>query len=265
MNERDRMLAEQALRKGLRTRAFGSKIFVFDTIDSTNNCAKAVAGCGAAEGTVVIAEQQTEGKGRHGRLWQANPNENLMFSLVLRPKLTPEGLNLLPLYVAVGVAEAIERQTGLKVECKWPNDLLINKKKVAGILIEGSIKKGLVEHVVVGIGINVNQQMFGNDLAHKATSLRLESGKELDRTSIFKEVLLSLEKTYQSSAGTAFQSIVPHWLLHTTMINKNISVSLQGNIISGIVKGLSPEGGLILQSNGDEKTVFAGDVTVLGM
>ncbi len=259
------MLAEQVLRKGLRTRVFGTKIFAFDSIDSTNNCAKAVAGCGAIEGTVVIAENQTDGKGRHGRLWQANPNENLMFSLVLRPKLSPEALNLLPLCVAVGVAEAIERQTGLKVECKWPNDLLINKKKVAGILIEGSVKKGIVEHVVVGIGINVNQQAFGNELINKATSLRLESGKELDRPGLFKEVLHSLEKTYHTSAGTAFQSIVPQWLSHTTMINKNISVSLQGNVISGVVKGLSAEGGLILQSNGDEKTVFAGDVTVLGV
>jgi BirA family biotin operon repressor/biotin-[acetyl-CoA-carboxylase] ligase len=132
------MLSEQTLRKGLGTRAFGNKIFAFDTIDSTNSCAKAVAGCGAEEGTVVIADHQTNGRGRHGRVWQSTPNENLMFSIVLRPNLPAEGLNLLPLYVAVAISDAIQSLAGLRPECKWPNDLLMNGKKVAGILIEGS-------------------------------------------------------------------------------------------------------------------------------
>src|SRR4030065_267755 len=103
------MYSEKTLRKGLKTRVFGNKIYTFDTIDSTNNCAKAVAGVGAVEGTVVIAEQQTAGRGRLGRIWQANPNENLTFSIILRPKVNPDSLNLLPLYVAVALAQAIER------------------------------------------------------------------------------------------------------------------------------------------------------------
>jgi len=258
------MYSEQALRKGLKTRLFGNKIYTFDSIDSTNNCAKAVAGCGANEGTVVIAEQQTAGRGRLGRPWEANPNENLMFSIVLRPKVAPDSLNLLPLYVAVAIADAIERIAHLKVECKWPNDLLISKKKVAGILIEGSVKQNLMEYVVIGVGLNVNQQRFSEDLALKATSLKLECSRDFDRVTLFREILTSLEGKYKTVSSTGFQSILPQWLSRTSMINQPISVSQQGNVFSGIVKGLSVEGGLILQSNGTEKTLFAGDVTIVG-
>lgn len=259
------MYSEKDLRKGLKTRVFGNKIYTFETIDSTNKCAKAVAGVGAGEGTVVIAEHQTAGRGRLGRLWEANPNENLTFSIVLRPKVGPDSLNLLPLYVAVAIAQAIEKTTGLKVECKWPNDLLIARKKVAGILIEGSVKQNQVEFVVIGIGINVNQQNFGGELAPKATSLRLACGKEIDRVKLFRESLLALESTYPTVCLTGFQSVLPQWLSRSTMINKPISVSQQGNLISGVVKGLSRDGGLILQSEGAEKTLFAGDVTIVGM
>jgi BirA family biotin operon repressor/biotin-[acetyl-CoA-carboxylase] ligase len=257
------MLSEQFLRKGLKTRVFGNKIYSFDSIDSTNNCAKAVAGCGASEGTVVIAEQQTAGKGRLGRLWEANPNENLMFSVVLRPKTAADALNLLPLYVAVAVSRAIERVTGLKVECKWPNDILYNGKKLAGILIEGSVKQNMVDYVVIGVGINVNQEKFDGELSSKASSLRLESEKEVDRVSLFREILKGLEDDYKGFQNSGFQSVVPQWISRSTMINRPISVSQQGNIISGVVKGLSADGGLVLQTNGTEQTVFAGDVTVL--
>lgn len=257
------MFTEQFLRKGLKTRLFGTKIYTFNSVDSTNNCAKAVAECDAPEGTLVVTEQQTAGRGRLGRPWIAEPNRNLMFSLLLRPDVTPEKLNLLPLYVAVAVSEAIEKVTGLNVECKWPNDILYNGRKIAGILIEGSVKKNAVDYVVVGVGINVNQEKFTGDLAAKATSLKLECQKEFDRAMILQEVLGSLEDKYRTVSSSGFESVVPQWLSHTTMVNRQISVSQQGNIISGVVKGLSPNGGLILETNGTQQTVLAGDVSVL--
>jgi len=259
------MYSEQALRKDLKTRLFGSKIYTFDTIDSTNNCARALAGCWANEGTVIIAEQQTAGKGRLGRAWQANPNENLTFSIILRPSLPPDALNTFPLSVAVAVAEAVETATKLHVECKWPNDLLIKGKKFAGILLEGSVKQNTIEYVVIGIGVNVNQQSFAGELQSTATSLRLETGTDLDRTLVFHEILRSLERNYRVLCTRGFDTVLPRWLSHSTMINKQISVSEHGNVISGIVRGVSPEGGLILQSNGSTKTLFAGDVTIVGM
>lgn len=258
------MLTERQLRKGLKTKSFGSKIFTFQTIDSTNNCARAVANIGAAEGVVVFAEEQTAGKGRLGRSWKANPGENLTFSLLLRPKVPADAINLLPLYVAVAVAQAIERATGLKVECKWPNDLLVNGKKVAGILIEASLQQNLVEYVVIGLGINVNQMQFPPDLLQRATSLKLESSKEIDRVHLFKEILGSLESNYRASLTNGLQSVIPSWLNRAPMINKPITVSQQGTIIAGVVKGLSNDGGIIVQANGTERTLYAGDVTIVG-
>lgn len=259
------MFTSQTLRKGLKTQRFGNKIYTFDTIDSTNNCARALAACWAEEGTVIIAEEQTAGKGRLGRTWHARPNENLTFSIILRPSADPEKVNILPLFVAVAVAQAIERTTSLKVECKWPNDLLVNGKKTAGILLEGSVKENALEYVVVGIGVNVNQVLFPHDLEGKATSLRLEHGKEVDRIALFREILSSLENHYKTLSSNGFNAVLPLWLARSSMINREISVSERGSVFSGVVRGLSPEGGLILDSPQGAKTLFAGDVTILGI
>jgi len=259
------MFSETTLRKGLRTRAFGNKIYTFESIDSTNNCAKAVAACGAHEGTIVVAEEQTAGRGRLGRIWKSNANENLMFSIVLRPNIDHDAINLLPLYVAVALSEGIEHLTGMKAECKWPNDLLINKKKVCGILIEASLRQNTVEHVVIGIGINVNQTRFDEPLKAKATSLKLEVGSNIDRNELFREILACLEKEYLQISSHGIHTVLPHWLSRTSMINKMISVSQQGSVFTGVVKGLSNDGGLVVQTSGVERTLFSGDVTILGM
>jgi len=264
VNSTSSLLDTVALKKKLNGRKFGSKIFTFEKIDSTNNCARALAGCWAEEGTLVLAEMQTAGKGRMGRSWQANPYENLTFSLILRPTLPPEALNLLPLYAAVAVAEAIEHETGLSVECKWPNDLLIGGRKSAGILLEGSLKEEGLDYVVLGIGVNVNQTTFPEDISASATSLRVQAGKEIDRVRLLREILKTLEIHYAAINKKGFHDLIPLWLSRTRMLNREISVTQDGTVLSGIVKGLSPEGALILDAGGTEKTLFAGDVTILG-
>jgi BirA family biotin operon repressor/biotin-[acetyl-CoA-carboxylase] ligase len=258
------LLDTAALKKKLNGRKFGSKIYSFETIDSTNNCARALAGCWAEEGTLVLAERQTAGRGRLGRTWLANPYENLTFSIILRPTLPPEALNLLPLYAAVAVAEAIEHESGLSVECKWPNDLLIGGKKTAGILLEGSLKEEGLDYVVLGIGVNVNQTTFPEDISPRATSLKVQGGRDIDRIRLLREILRTLEIHYAAIMKKGFHNLLPLWLSRTTMINKEISVTQDGAVISGIVRGLSPEGALILDAGGTEKTLFAGDVTILG-
>jgi len=257
------MLDEKALRTGLKTRIFGQKIYAFATIDSTNNCAKAVAGCGADEGTVVIAEEQTAGRGRLGRTWIARPNENLTFSLLLKPQVTPEHLPLFPFFAAVSVASAVEHLTGLKVECKWPNDLLLSGRKFAGILLEGSVKQNAIDHVIVGIGINVNQEVFPPELSSRATSLLLETGSHVDRELLFRETLFQLEAQYTQISTKGMNSIIPGWIERSRMINQPVSVLLQGETITGVMKGLSPEGGLVLAVEGTERTLHAGDTTIL--
>jgi len=264
VNSSSTLLDAASLRKKINGRKFGSKIFAFETIDSTNNCARALAGCWAEEGTLVFAERQTAGKGRLGRTWQANPYENLTFSLILRPTLPPEALNLLPLYAAVAVAEAIEHETGLSVECKWPNDLLIGGKKSAGILLEGSLKEDGLEFVVLGIGVNVNQTTFPEDISPRATSLKAQAGREIDRIRLLREILRTLEMHYSAIMKKGFHNVLPLWLARSTMINREISVTQDGTVITGIVKRLSPEGALVLEAGGAEKTLFAGDVSILG-
>lgn len=264
MNSTPSLLDAAALKKNLNGRKFGSKVFAFETIDSTNNCARALAGCWAEEGTLVFAEKQTAGKGRLGRSWVANPYENLTFSVILRPTLPPEALNLLPLYAAVAVAEAIEHETGLSVECKWPNDLLIGGKKSAGILLEGSLKEDGLDYVVLGIGVNVNQSSFPDDISPRATSLKIQAGKDVDRVRLLREILRTLETHYSSIMKKGFSNLIPLWLSRTTMLNREISVTQDGTVISGTVKGLSPEGALILDAGGTERTLFAGDVAILG-
>ena len=257
------MLSEKSLRSGLKTKVFGRKIFSFESIDSTNDCAKALGGCGAPEGVVVIAEEQTAGKGRLGRAWITRPHENLTFSILLKPDLGVENLSLFPFFAAVSVAAAVERLTGLKVECKWPNDLLLSGKKFAGILLEGSIKQNAIEYVIIGIGINVNQQVFPSELSSLATSLTLETKSHINREKLFRETLVQLEWHYKEIAAKGMNSVMPGWLERSTMLNQPVSVLLQGETITGVMRGLSAEGGLVLAVDGAERTVHAGDTTIL--
>jgi BirA family biotin operon repressor/biotin-[acetyl-CoA-carboxylase] ligase len=257
------MISEETLRHGIKARQFGRKVYTFESIDSTNNCAKALAGCFAQEGTVVFAEHQSAGRGRLGRAWESNASENLIFSVILRPSLTADAVNLLPLFAGVAVAAAVEKATGLKVQCKWPNDLLIDGKKFAGILLEGSMKQNAVEYVVIGVGINVNQIVFPPSLGGKATSLRLSLGREIERPVLFREIMNSMEQFHTKLAPGNFSAVVPLWTARTQMLNRQISVDQQGSVLSGVVRGISPEGGLILGLAGLEKTLFAGDVTII--
>lgn len=257
------MLSPEGLKEGLKTRRFARKIFSFDDIDSTNNCAKALAGCWAEEGTVVVAEYQSAGRGRLGRAWESNRNENLTLSIILRPSLQTAAVNLLPLYVAVAVASAVEAVTGLRVECKWPNDLLIGGRKFAGILLEGSVNQNELDYVIIGIGINVNQTAFPPAITNAATSLAREAGHPVDRAVLFREVMGALEGHYDSLIANGFSGILPLWTARATMINKPITVSQNGTTFSGIVKGVSRDGGLVLQTGNSEQTLFAGDVTIL--
>jgi len=251
------------IRHGLRTRLFGGKIYCFRSIDSTSSCARAIASCGAAEGTVVYAEEQTEGRGRHGRTWLASPGKNLMFSVILRPAVSPQTMTLFPLYAAVAVAEGIGESTGLAVGCKWPNDLLIAGKKTAGILLEGALNPESIEYVIVGIGINVNQRTFPPDLAQKATSLSLASRREHDRRDVLQAVLRTLETRYKELTVSGPGSLLSSWLEKSPMLNRPVSVLHEGQTVTGIMKGLSPQGGMILSVDGSDRVLHAGDATIL--
>jgi BirA family biotin operon repressor/biotin-[acetyl-CoA-carboxylase] ligase len=257
------MISSVKLRKGLQTDRFGRKIYTFESIDSTNNCARALAECDAHEGTVVVAEHQSAGKGRLGRTWTSRPGENLMFSVVLRPDVEAGSVNLLSLVAAVAVAEAVEKVTGVKAECKWPNDLLSGGRKFAGILLESSLSGSELDYVVAGIGLNVNQMEFPPDIRDRATSLALLTGTTHDRTRLFHEILARLEGLYDTCHREGMSAVLPLWMQRATMFRRTITVAHNSRIVRGTMSGLSPEGGLILQTDGEEHVLFAGDVTIL--
>lgn len=257
------MFKKKDLLSGLRTSIVGKKFFLFDTIDSTNTCAKALAEAGTEEGFVVVTEYQTSGKGRLGRSWKADPEKNLLFSVLLRPKVRKESSGLLTFYAAMAVARAVESLTGSKVECKWPNDLLINGKKICGILIENALENEHIEYSVVGIGLNVNQKSFAKEIGHKATSIANELNVELDRTKLLKTILVEIDKLYVQVKEEKYHLILKEWNDRCSMYGKMVSVQ-QGKITwSGIAKELSPDGGLVIETQNGLHTVHAGDVTLI--
>jgi BirA family biotin operon repressor/biotin-[acetyl-CoA-carboxylase] ligase len=256
------MINVRQLSKGLKTRSFGRKVYAFDSIDSTNTCARTMANAWAPEGTLVIAEFQTAGRGRLGRPWNSNADQNLTFSVVLRPGKETESMNLLPLLAGIAVANAIREVTGQEPECKWPNDILINGKKVCGILLEGALSDNGVDFVVAGIGMNVNQTEFPADLSASATSLRLICGREFNREEVLRTVLRHFEQLYQAEREEHFSSIPRLWVARSRMIGKTLEIHSNETTLAGTALRIAPDGGLVIATGSGEQTVYAGDVTV---
>lgn len=255
------MLSKDNIQKGLKAKRIGKKMFVFESIDSTNTCARTLAETGTEEGTVVVTDFQTQGKGRMGRRWQAAPGTSLLFSTVLRPPLTHEVAGLLTFFSAVSVARAIEHETNLAVECKWPNDLLVQGRKVCGILLENSFEKESLAYSVAGVGLNVLQRDFDPSLEKKATSIAREAVGKVDRTKLLRRILTEMDVSYNDVCVRQFASILDEWKSRCTMFGKPVTVMQHDTEVKGSAVGLSPEGGLILKTPQGMHTVFAGDVT----
>jgi BirA family biotin operon repressor/biotin-[acetyl-CoA-carboxylase] ligase len=256
------MFTKEELQRGLRTRVIGKKVFVFESIDSTNTCAKTLAEADSEAGAVVIADHQTRGVGRHGRAWQSEPGANLLFSCILRPSVPQERAGLLTFYAAVAVARAAESVTGRQLECKWPNDLLLNGKKCCGILLENSFANGRLSYSVVGIGLNVNQPSFPDEMTHRATSLAREAGSEFDRKQLLQRILEELDALYPDASEGRFDRILAEWNDRCTMFGKEIEVENHESKLRGKAVRLNTDGGLVIETAEGRRVVYAGDVTL---
>jgi BirA family biotin operon repressor/biotin-[acetyl-CoA-carboxylase] ligase len=256
-------MTELEIKKYLTTKIFGNKIHCFDSIDSTNTYAKTLASQGSGEGTIVIAEEQTAGRGRFDREWLSTPGENLTFSVLLRPKISPLNIGVLSLYAGVSVTQALKGFLNITPSCKWPNDVLLDGKKCCGILCEGMFSNNNLSAVIVGVGLNVNQRRFPSALAPTATSLALARGQIFDRVDILARVLEKLERLYSYIQEGNLDMIIQQWREHTTMMGKEIAVEQAGERLNGIAKAIDTDGGLIIAMNGTDKKVFTGDVTIL--
>ena len=242
---------------------FGKKVIHLDTTDSTNSYAASILVAGIDEGTVVIAEEQTAGRGRSGRVWSSEKGKNLTFSIILKPKVPPASIGVISLYAALGVAEAVRDLTGMSAHCKWPNDVLIAGRKLCGILSDTSIEGGSLTSVVVGIGLNVNQTEFPSEIQPAPTSLRLAAGRTFDRIKVLSSVLDRLEQRYSDLQSQRFDAIIRAWESMATMMGSEIRIAMHNGVLAGVASGIAEDGGLIVRTNGTDRKVLAGDVTII--
>ena len=255
------------IREGLDTSLIGQKpIFHFQETDNTNNQAKTLAYDGAPEGALVIAEGQSQGRGRRGRVWFSPPGQGIYATVILRPHLPLSEAPKLTLMAAVAAADAVQNRTGLTVRIKWPNDILVNGRKLAGILTEIGTEMDSLDFAVIGLGLNVNipRESFPPGLRMPATSVLIEQGKPFPRIFLLRAWLEELEKTYTLFCQGHFNTILSRWKILADIVGNRIAVDLPGRRYTGEVQEVDEHGVLILKEpDGTLQRIFSGDVTLL--
>jgi len=258
------VMLPQLIRPRLRTHEFGRSLYHFYRVDSTNAFALRLLAHDpkVANGTVVIAESQTAGRGRMGRTWHSPPESGLYVSLILRPKIASSLAPLFTLGAAVAMHHAVERETGLDVDIKWPNDLLVDGKKVCGILAEIQAELDRVNALVMGVGLNVNQESFPPDIESRATSLRLASGRLQSRVEIFAGFLLEYESLSDRFSQTGPPAIIDEWTANSSFAQgRRLKIDDGVRVIEGVTRGLNPLGALRIETmRGGIEEVYSGDV-----
>ncbi len=258
------VLLPQLIRPRLHTSSIGRTIYHFYTVDSTNAFASRLIAHGSKipEGTVIIAEAQTEGRGRLGRHWYSEREAGLYFSLVLFPKAPPSLAPLFMLGAAVAMHNAVENYSGLNVDIKWPNDLLIDGRKFCGILSEIQAEVDLVKTLVIGVGVNVNHERLPPDIANRATSLRVASGRIQSRIEILVEFFEEFEKIYLDFERKGPHGIIEQWTRCSSFANgRKVEIHDGVRKVAGTTRGLNALGALrVEQSDGRIEDVYSGDV-----
>ena len=258
------LLLPEILRPMVRGTILADHLHHFYKIGSTNTAAMSAAAEGAPEGSVFLAEEQTAGRGRGAHSWESARSAGIYCSVILRPALAPSDVLVLALAAGLTVGAAIEEvNQGVRADLKWPNDVLIGNKKVCGILTEMNAEATRVRHVVVGIGINVNQTDFPKELQTEATSLRLATGSEWSRVELAAALLKSLDREYRLllERKDARQSILRRFAEKSSWIRgKRVRIQENGTTIEGITEGLDDRGFLLVRSPEGLQTILSGSV-----
>ncbi|NLK22169.1 MAG: biotin--[acetyl-CoA-carboxylase] ligase [Epulopiscium sp.] len=261
------LLTEEEIIYDLKTRYIGKKVYHYDKIDSTNKEAKKLASKGEKEGIVVVAEEQLLGKGRLGRTWSSPTGVGIWMSIILRPEISPIDASKVTLIAGLAVCRGIESVTGLKSQIKWPNDIIINNKKVCGILTEMSAEIEKINYIILGIGMNVNTYSFPEDIMNKATSLKIEGKKNYDRKDILQQILVEFEKNYDDFIkNNNMDKVLREYKRNCLTLGKDVKIIERAGEFTGKALDVSKEGELIVQKeNGEMVTVLSGEVSVRGM
>lgn len=254
-------ITENEIRLGLTTKRLGQKIHYEETVHSTQKIALQYSMDGAPEGTIVIAEEQTSGRGRLNREWYSAKYTGVWMSIILRPNLLPQKAPQLTLITAVAVVQAIEEITPLLPQIKWPNDILINGKKITGILTELQAESDQINSVIIGIGMNVNQESFPRELESIATSLLIEGGQKVNRAKLIQALLTKLEGLYDLYLQEGFYPIKLLWESYAVNIGKRISARMLKETIDGKALGITDDGVLLLEDDkGNIHHVYSADI-----
>lgn len=262
-------LSSPEIEASLQTQILGRSLRLYDTVESTNQTALGLAASGAASGTIVLAEAQVAGRGRMRRAWHSPPRANLYCSILLRPSLPPTLVSTwlcwLPLVTGVGILKAIKQVTGIDALLKWPNDILIKTRKVAGILCEssGSGTSGISVVVGIGINVNMNRNEFPDELAGMATSLACEAGRRFSRNTLVATLLNDLESRIGMITSDTSQPVLQEYASLCATIGREVQVTLAtGEILKGLARSLTADGALsVIQAGTSQpRLVYAGDV-----
>lgn len=239
----------------------GSAILRLDSLPSTNDLARELAGQGAPEGVAVLAREQTRGRGRQGRVWVSPRGEGLYLSIILRPAVEPARATFITLAAAIAVAETLSTDYATAVDIKWPNDIHARGKKICGILVESSIEKNQLDYAILGIGVNLGQRRFPAELQPIATSLVLEGGPLVTPDEFAAALLNRMEGWYRTALRQP-QEIISRWrALSSYAEGRAVWVDLGGQVIEGITRGLTPSGALVLElAGGERREIVAGEI-----
>jgi len=249
------------------TKWLGKEFYHKESTDSTSLDIKRLADQGSIDGTVVSADMQTAGKGRRGRTWQSENGENLLFSILLRPDMKPDKALQITLLMALAVTKILREDYSFDAKIKWPNDVVVNGKKVCGILTEMFLNGSDIDSIIVGTGINVNQTVIPDELSESATSLLLEKGQSFIREEILNKVLSAFEQYYENFLKEgSLENIVPQYNEWLVSLNTEVRVLDPKGEYSGIARGINDGGELLVElSDGTIEIVYAGEVSVRGV
>ena len=261
------LMTEAEIKSLMHTEWVAKEVLYFDTIDSTNTKAQELAEKGYPSGTLVVADKQESGKGRRGRSWVSPSGTGIFMTLMIKPDINPNNASMLTLVAALAVAKAITSVTGEKAMIKWPNDIVVNGKKVCGILTEMNAQFDYINHIVVGIGINVHNESFPEEISHMASSLMIEAGgKRFHRAQIIAETMSYFEQYYDTFLQTQdLSALVREYDELLVNMNKAVRVLDPKEPFDGKAMGITPKGELIVDTWESRKLVSSGEVSVRGI
>lgn len=261
------LMTEAEIKSLMHTEWVAKEVLYFDTIDSTNTKAQELAEKGYPSGTLVVADKQESGKGRRGRSWVSPSGTGIFMTLMIKPDINPNNASMLTLVAALAVAKAITSVTGEEGMIKWPNDIVVNSKKVCGILTEMNAQFDYINHIVVGIGINVHNESFPEEISQMASSLMIEAGgKRFHRAQIIAETMSYFEQYYDTFLKTQdLSALVREYDELLVNRNKSVRVLDPKEPFDGKAMGITPKGELIVDTWESRKLVSSGEVSVRGI